>query len=460
MVRRSKAKFQPKIRGGGATIINKSGSQKETPLSAQQTKGTHVANTESSEKNTCTSNASKENSNTVEEWIASAGKEKRLNKSNKDSQTTGQKRSKSKTNETTIVSNIVLNDDNSLDSTSEPTILNDNNSEDCGTTTGQSNKSSNQRKVNTTNEKIKNNKKVNLNTATTNKESTGKRNSNETTIIKVKKSRMDLKRTSAVEKFKQLPLNECEEVNIDQNSISISDLIYYNPIAHGKSLGMHRVIQSESEITIPATAIHDDNFKEIESNRTNNENLAIENEPENQENVLNGVAPQIRLNDDGSIVIDEESLVIPSQTKDTPDLTNSSPIIFDSSKDRVTSSSFSKRRFIKSIKWSADDTNKFYRCLSVVGTDFKLMHLMYQGHTEDILRRKYRREIKHNPYRVDFALNQQHLHHWTEDMFKEKIDTDNESQTSTTTTVIESCDIEETVVDDNNVEGSVILSKK
>ena len=63
-----------------------------------------------------------------------------------------------------------------------------------------------------------------------------------------------------------------------------------------------------------------------------------------------------------------------------------------------------KRRRKKPLKWSEQDTNTFYRCLEVFGTDFSMMAEVLSHKTQRQLLRKYHKEKKRDLVRVNGAL--------------------------------------------------------
>lgn len=68
----------------------------------------------------------------------------------------------------------------------------------------------------------------------------------------------------------------------------------------------------------------------------------------------------------------------------------------------VTSHSFKSRGF--SQKWKDKDTRLFFKALSLFGTDFSMIALLFKGRDRSQLINKYHKEERDNPIRVEDAL--------------------------------------------------------
>lgn len=223
-------------------------------------------------------------------------------------------------------------------------------------------------------------------------------------IVKIKSKSLSNKyRSKALEKLnhlKQKQSDGSEWPELDQNYVSMSDLIFLNPPAKvGHKLGMNADQEETVESVIEPTTASVETSETVEDSNDNNP-LPV---------------PQIRIAADGSVVVDEESLVLDTQKPQDPTVHT----VYESGKDTaINQRSFMRRTYARRIRWSVEETNEFYRCLRIVGAEFSLMSAMFRGRNPDDLRRKFRREHKNNPVRVDQALMQQHLSKWTDDMFK------------------------------------------
>nr|XP_039258907.1 transcription factor TFIIIB component B'' homolog [Styela clava] len=226
-------------------------------------------------------------------------------------------------------------------------------------------------------------------------------------------------RSNAFKKLKQLKENQ-EDGNewpeFDQNLVSMSDLIFLNPPNKlGLTLGMN-VRQEEAREEILSQKEDQLSASSVEVAKSNSE--------EQGEDAALPV-PQIRIADDGSIVVDEDSLVLDTQKPVDPKIST----VYEFGKEStINQCSFMRRPYVRTAKWSLEETDKFYKCLCVVGAEFSLMGAMFRERTPDDLRRKFKRERKKNPNRIDKALMQQHLSKWTDDMFEPKLDNNDNSR--------------------------------
>ena len=81
--------------------------------------------------------------------------------------------------------------------------------------------------------------------------------------------------------------------------------------------------------------------------------------------------------------------------------TNTDESIF--TKD-ISKYSFNKKPSKKPQKWSELDTNTFYRCLEIFGMDFSMIAEVLSQKTQRQILRKFKRERKREPDKIDAAL--------------------------------------------------------
>lgn len=131
------------------------------------------------------------------------------------------------------------------------------------------------------------------------------------------------------------------------------------------------------------------------------------------------MAPQLRIADDGTIVINEESLVIQREYHEP---VYDSTIVESEHNDNLTYNSY--RKFHHTKKWTAKglelifreivffilifdcfkETAKFYKALSMVGTDFTMIQKLFSHRNRDEIKRKFKREEKINQALIDKIL--------------------------------------------------------
>jgi len=114
-----------------------------------------------------------------------------------------------------------------------------------------------------------------------------------------------------------------------------------------------------------------------------------------QQELLNS-APQLKFADDGSIIINEESLIIERQEQ-VP--VYNSTVVESEKIDNLTYISY--RKFHHTKKWTERETAKFYKALSMIGTDFTMIQRLFSHRSRDEIKRKFKREEKLNQAYVD-----------------------------------------------------------
>lgn len=124
-------------------------------------------------------------------------------------------------------------------------------------------------------------------------------------------------------------------------------------------------------------------------------------EGEEEEDV---VAPQMKIDEDGNIVIDQASLVVSAGTATNAEMDRGAVTVENHAfSNHITSATYSKRE--SATKWESEETDRFYEALRKFGTDFSLMESSFPKRSRRQLKLKFKREEKEFPQRVDQALN-------------------------------------------------------
>ncbi|VDP94113.1 unnamed protein product [Echinostoma caproni] len=122
---------------------------------------------------------------------------------------------------------------------------------------------------------------------------------------------------------------------------------------------------------------------------------------------LDLLAPQLRLDADGNIVLDETSLVV-SVPETARDDTNVRHVSEETGLLNVDYYSFRNPPPRRGQRWRPQETVRFYRALSMFGRDFYLMAAMFPNRSRAELKvqtcRKFKKESHSNPYLVNQAL--------------------------------------------------------
>ncbi|ALC39965.1 CG9305 [Drosophila busckii] len=172
----------------------------------------------------------------------------------------------------------------------------------------------------------------------------------------------------------------------DKSTFKMFDMIFYNPDSNPME-------QKPLVTTIKAeTSSNAD-----ESKPTGAELLETKAEPAGAMPV-----PQLKLDANGEMIIDEKTLEIETtaEVEARKVLANSSLILMD----ETTGDNGFYKRHKRSPTWSAEDTVRFYRSLQTIGTDFSLMVQMFPKRTRRDLKLKYKREERVNGALINKAL--------------------------------------------------------
>ncbi|TGZ68284.1 hypothetical protein CRM22_004332 [Opisthorchis felineus] len=124
------------------------------------------------------------------------------------------------------------------------------------------------------------------------------------------------------------------------------------------------------------------------------------------------LAPQLRLDADGNIVLDETSLLV-SLPETTVNTSGMRFVDEESGLLSVTYNSFRPPQEKRGGRWDARETVRFYRALSTIGPDFYLMLKLFPNRNREELKRKFKRESRAHPYLVNQALRNRRSHDLT-----------------------------------------------
>ncbi|XP_070566555.1 transcription factor TFIIIB component B'' homolog [Ptychodera flava] len=193
----------------------------------------------------------------------------------------------------------------------------------------------------------------------------------------------------------------------DRSKMTMSDLIYYNPKNNPMKSSLDsrekRKGQSGSEDEHVIGSLNNTGREDSEPNQSKNSADAIdEDQEEDEDGDTEMPVPQVRIGEDGTIVINEASLLVDASPKKTAKPSDSE-IIYERS-SYTTSASFKKRTH--TATWTERETAKFYRALSTVGTDFTLINAMFPTRTRTEIKNKFKREEKINRVLVDKAIRE------------------------------------------------------
>ncbi|KAF6006864.1 hypothetical protein HII12_004788 [Brettanomyces bruxellensis] len=113
------------------------------------------------------------------------------------------------------------------------------------------------------------------------------------------------------------------------------------------------------------------------------------------------MVPLLVTNDDGTVTYSHESTYVDrhSGTKNEGAMER---VLENPYEHLVNSATYSKRRFAE--RWTAQETAEFYRALSMWGTDFGLISMLFPYRTRKQVKSKFNLEESKHPHLIEFAL--------------------------------------------------------
>ena len=188
----------------------------------------------------------------------------------------------------------------------------------------------------------------------------------------------------------------------DRNSLTMFDLIYYNP-HHGQRMSV------EDEDDLEKVDDPDEPMSEGQQHPEKTEKtelVAKEEEEVDRSDAL--PVPRVKVGVNGEIIIDEASLhVETTQQKEAKVILKAAPLVFENNKTSYTYGRWSKKR--RHRDWNDKETVKFYKALSVVGSDFSMMESIFTNRTRSELRLKFKKEERNNGKLVDKCLKEKRM---------------------------------------------------
>jgi len=175
----------------------------------------------------------------------------------------------------------------------------------------------------------------------------------------------------------------------DKSTFKMFDMIFYNPDSNP--------MEQKALVTTIKAEANGSNSNSDETKPSTSELLEAK-----AEEAAAMPVPQLKLDANGEMIIDEKTLEIETtaEVEARKVLANSSLILMD----ETTGDNGFYKRHKRTPTWSADDTVRFYRSLQIIGTDFSLMCQMFPKRTRRDIKLKYKREERINGQLINKAL--------------------------------------------------------
>ncbi|KAA8584354.1 hypothetical protein FQN60_008139 [Etheostoma spectabile] len=230
-------------------------------------------------------------------------------------------------------------------------------------------------------------------------------------IAKAQKLRELLKQEMHKEKKIKRAKARVKEYTLDPAKMTMRDLIRYLPLSNPMTSSLEDATQ-ENETVVPPSPVREDSperaqepvvLPKIASPREEaDEEAAATAEAEEEEEQDDAImVPQVKVAEDGTLIIDEESLTVEVQRAKGPNPAQDRDPIFERG-STTTYSSFRKGTYSK--PWSK--TDMFFLAISMVGTDFSMICQLFPLRARSEIKNKFKKEERENAWRIDKAFRE------------------------------------------------------
>jgi transcription factor TFIIIB component B'' len=189
---------------------------------------------------------------------------------------------------------------------------------------------------------------------------------------------------------------------IDKSKVTMFDLLSYNPPMSEEQKERRRKADEDAELLSHKSSQSGSPAKSVTA--ASAASVSSGSPAKDDQSKGTSAGPRVKIGLNGEIVIDEESLIVSKKVDVVTDTVYEGS---DPAHSQVTYASFrNKNMSCRKSRWSDEETVKFYKALSAVGTDFSLMSkVFFNGSRNRLdLRNKYKKEEKLNQHLIDRAL--------------------------------------------------------
>ncbi|XP_078128107.1 uncharacterized protein LOC144531719 [Sander vitreus] len=236
-------------------------------------------------------------------------------------------------------------------------------------------------------------------------------------IAKAQKLRELLKQEMHKEKKIKRAKARVKEYTLDPAKMTMRDLIRYLPLSNPMTSSLEDATR-ENETVVPPSPVREDSPEraqepvvlpkiasprdeaEAEAEAEEEANADADAEEEQDDAVM---VPQVKVAEDGSLIIDEESLTVEVQRAKGPNPAQDRDPIFERG-STTTYSSFRKGTYSK--PWSSEETDMFLLAISMVGTDFSMICQLFPHRARSEIKNKFKKEERENAWRIDKAFRE------------------------------------------------------
>ncbi|XP_060931775.1 transcription factor TFIIIB component B'' homolog [Limanda limanda] len=223
-------------------------------------------------------------------------------------------------------------------------------------------------------------------------------------LAKAQKLRELLRQEKQKEKKLKKMKPNVKEYTLDPSKMTMRDLIHYLPLSNPMTSTVEDITQ-ENETVLPASPAREPSPEKVPEPEAPPElPSTVEDEEEMADEEDDSLmVPQVKVAEDGSLIIDEESLTVEVQRAKGPNPAQGRDPIFERG-STTTYSSF--RRSSYSKPWSSEETDMFYLSVSMVGTDFSMICQLFPHRARSEIKNKFKKEERENSWRIDKAFRE------------------------------------------------------
>nr|XP_043868060.1 transcription factor TFIIIB component B'' homolog isoform X3 [Solea senegalensis] len=243
-----------------------------------------------------------------------------------------------------------------------------------------------------------------------------------TSLSKLLNDPSDLQRLAKAQKLRELLRQErhkdkkprkskthVKEYTLDPSKMTMSDLIHYLPLSNPMTSSLEDMDQeNENETVIPPSPGREESPESAQEpevppkvvNPSGEEEEVAEDEDEQDESLM---VPQLKVAEDGSLIIDEESLTVEVLRAKGPNPAQERDPIFE----RGSTTTYTSFRTVTHTKpWSSEETDMFFLAISMVGTDFSMISQLFPHRARSEIKNKFKKEERLNSWRIDKAFRE------------------------------------------------------
>uniref|UniRef100_A0A671XHW1 Myb-like domain-containing protein n=1 Tax=Sparus aurata TaxID=8175 RepID=A0A671XHW1_SPAAU len=217
--------------------------------------------------------------------------------------------------------------------------------------------------------------------------------------------RQELHKEKKIKKAKARP----KEYSLDPAKMTMRDLIRYLPMSNPMPSSLEA---PENETVVPSSPEREESPEKAQEPEVPAKIASPREEEEEEEEEAAAaeedqddapMVPQVKVAEDGSLIIDEESLTVEVQRAKGPNTIQDRDPIFERG-STTTYSSFRKGTYSK--PWSNEETDMFFLAISMVGTDFSMICQLFPHRARSEIKNKFKKEERANAWRIDKAFRE------------------------------------------------------